>query len=105
MEITITTTQTFDLVPHGNVILHWKKNSRVKAEVKIWTGEVNFDHEREVPLNDETWKHLRKALQKQKTDVFRVKNRFFGFRFYTIRGMGDKYYLTEIKHPKLTHKE
>ena len=90
MEITLTKTRHYDLLPFGKFILKWNIPKVVKPN-QIPFNELQIYHDTAMPMDEKTEKEIVKLMKKSKTDILTD-----GIKYYTRVGSG----LTEVNHEK-----
>lgn len=90
MEITLTKTRNYNLLPFGKFILKWNTPKVVKPN-QIPLNELQIYHDTAMPMDEKTDKEIVKLMKKSKTDILTD-----GSKYYTRVNNG----LTQVYHPK-----
>jgi len=91
MEITLTKTQQYNLLPYGKFTIKWKTKQGHLPNI-IPFDELQIKHDTTMPLTAEQDKLIIKFMKKHKTDIL-----IDGRDFYTRAASG----FTEVYHKKL----
>jgi hypothetical protein len=88
--IYVTGSETFRLIPLGEIRFRWNKNSRMTKAEPIYIGEVDQSGER-IRISEADEKRLYKIMKKHNTDLFTD-----GDDFYTTFGAC----IGKVDHPR-----
>lgn len=88
MEITLTKTRNYNLLPFGKFMLKWNSPKQVKPN-QISLLELQIKHETAMPMDEKTEIAIVDLMKKNKTDILTD-----GDKFYTRVSIG----LVEVYH-------